>query len=190
MFVVRSGYPGTMTGDEGSHFPDGISRSRSIDLEGRVHHPIVRRVLLACIAALPALALLGVFGQQPSTTTASAPAATLSLSAPDALRGGVIYQVTITVGARRPIDDPRLVLSSGWFDGTTMNTVTPDPISESQREGGVALAYGPLLARQKLQVRMQFQVNPTDVAHRDLRVVLLDGVHPVTTIRHTMRIWP
>jgi hypothetical protein len=179
-----------MKGAEDSRLPDGISRSRSIDLEGRARHPVVRGVLLSCIAALPALALLGFFGQQPSTTTASAPAATLSLSAPDALRGGLIYQVTITVTARGRLDDPRLVLSSGWFDGTTMNTVTPDPVSEAQREGGVALAYGSLLARQKLQVRMQFQVNPTDVAHRNLRVALFDGTRPVTTIRHTMRIWP
>ena len=187
MFVVCPGYTANMNG---SRFPDGISRSRSIDLEGRAHHPVVRRVLLACLAVIPSLALLGVFGQAPSTTTASAPAAQVSLSAPDALRGGLVYQVTIEVSARSRIDDPRIVLSSGWFDGTTRNTVTPEPVSETQREGGVALAYGPLLARQKLQVRMQFQVNPTDVARRDLSVVLLDGVRAVATIHHTMRIWP
>jgi hypothetical protein len=68
--------------------PEGVVLERNRDLAGRSHHPYYRRGLLCLIAVLPVLALLGVFGQKPSTTTAEAQAAKLSVTAPERLRSG------------------------------------------------------------------------------------------------------
>ena len=51
--------------------PEGVVLERSRDLAGRTRYPYYRRVLLGAIAVLPVLALLGVFGQKPSTTSAN-----------------------------------------------------------------------------------------------------------------------
>ena len=52
-----------------------------------------RRTLLGLLAVLPVLALLNVFGQRPSTTSARAAAGDLAVTAPARLRSGLIFQV-------------------------------------------------------------------------------------------------
>jgi hypothetical protein len=79
--------------------PDGLVLARNRDLRGRRRHPVYRSVALLGIAAIPIVALFNVFGQKPTTTTSSAEAATLSVTAPDRLRGGLIFQVRATVVA-------------------------------------------------------------------------------------------
>ena len=85
--------------------PEGVVLERSRDLAGRTRYVYYRRLLLCLIAVLPALALLGVFGQKPSTTTVATQAATLSVTAPERLRSGLIFQVRVE-GSRAP-RDPR-----------------------------------------------------------------------------------
>jgi hypothetical protein len=83
--------------------PQGVVLERNRDLTGRRHHLYYRRLLLCLIGVLPVLALLGVFGQKPSTTTAYAQAATFSVTAPERLRSGLIFQARIEVAAHRNI---------------------------------------------------------------------------------------
>ena len=52
--------------------PQGVVLERNRDLAGRGHHPYYRRLLPCLIGVLSVLALLSVFGQKPSTTTAYA----------------------------------------------------------------------------------------------------------------------
>jgi hypothetical protein len=62
--------------------PDGLTVERNRDLRGRARHPLYRRGLLCLIAVFPVLALLNVFGQHPTVTTAHAAAADLKVTAP------------------------------------------------------------------------------------------------------------
>ena len=88
--------------------PDGISLERHRDLTGAsIKAPWLRRVLLCGVAAVPLLALLNVFGQHPTTSSASSPIASMNVTAPARLRSGLIFQVRVQVSARRDIPDAK-----------------------------------------------------------------------------------
>ena len=170
--------------------PDGIVLRRHRDLEGRAWYPWVRRVLLALLAVVPILALVGVFGQRPSGKSAQAAPASLSISAPNAVRGGLLYQARFTLEATEPLDDATLVLNDAWLDGMTVNTIEPSPVSEASRNGSLALSLGHLPAGARHVLFIQFQVNPTTVGSRTLRTDLDDGERPILTIERHLKVWP
>ena len=170
--------------------PDGISLPRHRDLEGRAWHPWARRVLLAVVGAVLVLALLDVFGQRPSTSRAEGGAATLSVDAPAALRGGLLFQTRITTEARTELKDATLVLNRAWLNGLTLNTVEPSPLNEASDDGNLSLELGHLPAGSRHVLYLQYQVNPTTVGSRTLRLELRDGETPVTTLTRSLRIFP
>jgi hypothetical protein len=170
--------------------PDGIVLRRHRDLEGRGWLPWVRRSLLALVAAVLVLALANVFGQRPSSTSAGATPATLTVSAPGAVRGGLLFQARFTIQAKEALQDATLVLDDGWLEGMTVNTIEPSPVSEASREGSLALSLGHLPAGARYVLFMQFQVNPTSVGSRTLHAELDDGEQPVLTLTRDLRIYP
>src|SRR4051812_26900551 len=103
-----------------------------------------RRVMVTILAAVVVLALLNTFGQKPVKTTDAAPAATLTLQAPERVRGGLFFQSRVDVLPRRPIERPRLVLAFGWLEGMQVNSIEPAPDSESSRDGRVVLTWNAL----------------------------------------------
>jgi hypothetical protein len=170
--------------------PDGIVLRRHRDLAGREWHPWVRRALLGLLAVVTLLALLGVFGQRPSTTRAGADAATLKVSAPNAVRGGLLFQARFTIEAHRALKDATLVLGQGWLDGLTVNTVEPGPVNEASRDGRLALELGHLPAGAKHVLYVEYQVNPTTVGTRTLTVDLDDGEETLVSADHDLTIFP
>jgi hypothetical protein len=54
--------------------PDQLVLRRHRDLVGRERQPWTRRILLGLVAVVLVLAAANLFGQRPSTSTASAPA--------------------------------------------------------------------------------------------------------------------
>jgi hypothetical protein len=170
--------------------PDGIVLRRHRDLEGRQWLPWLRRFLLALVAALVVLALAGAFGQRPSSTSANAAPATLDVSAPGAVRGGLLYQARFTIQAKEALQDATLVLNDEWLEGMTVNTIEPSPVSEASRDGRLALSLGHLPAGAKYVLFMQFQVNPTTVGSRTLRAELDDGDQLVLALTRHLRIYP
>src|SRR3954454_4753666 len=76
-----------------------------------------RRAAMCVLAALVALALLNVFGQRPSTSRAATGAATLVVSAPTTVRGGILFQGRIQVVANRTITDPQNRAVTGMVRG-------------------------------------------------------------------------
>jgi hypothetical protein len=170
--------------------PDGIVLRRHRDLEGRRWHPWLRRGLLGLIALVLVLGLFDVFGQATSTTRAQAGAATLSVSAPGAVRGGLLFQARITTEAHTELRDATLVLNQAWLDGLTVNTIEPSPLNEASRDGNLAFDLGHLPAGSKHVLYLDYQVNPTTVGSRTLRLELQDGETPVTSLERTLRIFP
>jgi hypothetical protein len=160
------------------------------DLEGRTSHPWYRRALLALIAVIPILALFGVFGQRTDRTEASAPQATLTMSGPSRLRGGLLFQWKLQVMAHQDLAKPKLALDEGFLNGLTVNTIEPQASQELNRNGHVVLEYDTLSAGQKLTVWIQYQVNPTTVGSRTVRVELDDGNTPITSITKHVRVFP
>jgi hypothetical protein len=173
-----------------AHPPDGISLERHRDLAGGGAGLWVRRVLLCCIAVLPLLALLNVFGQHPTTSSASSAVASANVTAPARLRSGLIFQVRVQVSARRAIKHLEIVFDKGWWESMSVNSIVPEPSEESSEEGKVALVYGNLPAGGQQVTWIYFQVNPTNAAERSENVEVRDGSTPLLHIHRSITIFP
>lgn len=170
--------------------PGSLTLKRNRDLQGRERHPAYRRALLALIAVLPVLALLNVFGQDPSSSAANSPAASLSVTAPSSLRSGLIFQARVNITAHRTLDKPQIVMSRGWWQEMSVNSIEPQPGTESTSNGAVVLSYDRLPAGQSLVVWLYFQVNPTNVGGHTQDVALYDGSTPLTRIHRSVTVFP
>jgi hypothetical protein len=170
--------------------PQGLTLERNRDLAGRTRHPYYRRLLLCLIAVLPVLALLGVFGQKPSTSSADAGAASLSVTAPSRLRSGLIFQVKVRVVAHRQIKKPEIVFDEGWWESMSVNSIEPEPSEASSRDGRVVLSYGKLEPGESVTSWIYFQVNPTNVGKRRENVEVDDGETPLVDIHRSLTIFP
>ena len=170
--------------------PDGLSVERSRDLHGRATHVWYRRALLCAIAVLPILALFNVFGQRPTTSSVHALAASLSVTAPARLRSGLIFQVRVKVTAHQDISKPQLVFDPGWWESMSVNSLVPNPSTQTNEDGRVVLAYNKLAAGHTLIAWLYFQVNPTNVGKRREDVELDDGSTPITQVHRSLTIFP
>ncbi len=173
-----------------AEIPDGITFESHRDLRGRGRYVWLRRGMLCAIAVLPVLALLNVFGQHPATSSASGPAAALSVTAPSRLRSGLIFQVKVKVDARRDIKQLQLDFDEGWWESMSVNSIAPEPEQETSKDGRVQLTYGDLPAGESLVCRVYFQVNPTNVGERREDVTLADGETPLLTVHRSLTIFP
>jgi hypothetical protein len=170
--------------------PDFVVLRKHRDLAGRRNEVWVRRGLLALLAAVPVLALFDVFGQRPSTSKAAASGASLSVHAPNALRGGLLWEARFEIRATRELKDARLVLAPGWLEGMQVNTIEPSPLGEASQNGSLSLDLGHVPAGHRHLLFMQFQVNPTNVGTHSHDVSLYDGDRRLLTIRRTAIVYP
>jgi hypothetical protein len=170
--------------------PDEIVLSRHRDLKGRQYQVWVRRAILTVLAVIPVLGLANVFGQHPSTVTASGGPASLTLDAPTRLRSGLLYEAHFTIQARQRIEHAALVLHPDWLNGMTLNTLEPAPAEETSENGQIRLDYGEVPAGQRIEVFLQYQVNPTANGKRKQWVDLVDGDTVLASIRRTLVIFP
>jgi hypothetical protein len=170
--------------------PDGLTLERNRDLRERSGHVWYRRALLCLIAVLPVLALLNVFGQRPTTTSAHGLAADLAVTAPARLRSGLIFQVRVRVTAHENIAKPQLVFDPGWWESMSVNSIVPNPSSQTNLEGRVVLSYNKLAAGHSLIAWLYFQANPTNVGKRREDVELDDGATMITRVHRSLTIFP
>jgi hypothetical protein len=135
-------------------------------------------------------ALLGVFGQQSSTTSAAGRGAVLSVEAPTRLRGGLLFQARFEIQARRRLAHPKLVLSEGWLKGMTLNTVVPTPLAENSGPEGLSMSFEALPAGHSLILWTAWQVNPTNVGRRSEDTTLFDGPARLASADRTLTVFP
>jgi hypothetical protein len=170
--------------------PDGLTLKRNRDLQGRGGHVWYRRALLCLIAVLPVLALLNVFGQSPTTTSAHALAAELAVTAPARLRSGLIFQVRIQVTAHQNLAKPQLVFDRGWWNSMSENSVEPNPSSQTNLDGQIVFSYPRLTAGHTLTEWLYFQVNPTNVGERPEDITLDNGSTTIARVHRSLTIFP
>jgi hypothetical protein len=150
----------------------------------------VRRAILTVFAVLVVLALLNRFGQKPEESIARTPAATMRLSAPERIRGGLFFQSRLEIRAAQAIDHPRLVLDEGWLEGMQVNSIEPAPVGETSRGGRVVLSYDQLQPGDVLRIWLQFEVDPTNVGRRSYAVELDDAERPVARLTREITALP
>lgn len=173
-----------------AELPEGLTPERNRDLSGRLASPVYRRVLLCCIAVLPILALLNVFGQRANTSTAHTPSVDVSVTAPSRLRSGLVFQLRVEVRARRKLKELEAVFDRGWWDAMSVNSIVPEPTESSSEDGQVVLHYGKLEPDHKFVFWVYFQVNPTNVGKRREDVEVRDDMTPLAHIHRSMTIFP
>ena len=150
-----------------------------------------RRVVLAGIALLVVLGLLNTFGQDPTVSQAQSASATLRVSAPADLRGGLIFQVRVDITAHRRLAKPMLVFSPGWFDSMTTNAIAPQPTTQVNIDGSPGFQLSPMPAGRLATYWFYFQVNPTNIGwQRPETLDLLNGTTLVASIHRTITIYP
>ena len=149
-----------------------------------------RRAVMTIFAVVALLGLLDVFGQGTTQTVASTPAAVLSLTAPEAVRGGLFFQSRVEIRARRAIAHPRLVLDEGWIEGMQVNSIEPSPVGEASRDGRLVLSYDAVDAGERLVVWLQFEVNPTNTGHRSYGLELDDADTRIAAIDRDITVFP
>jgi hypothetical protein len=150
----------------------------------------IRRAFLTLFLVFALLGLLNAFGQVPSVSRAGGPAASLKVSAPTRLRGGLLFQARFDIHANRKLDHPTLVLGPGWVEGMTINTIEPSPSAEASRSGRLVLRLEPAQRGEDVTLWMDFQVNPTTVGRRAQDVDLDDGTQQLVRIQRTVTVFP
>lgn len=171
--------------------PDGIVLKYHRDLDGMRKTLWPRRLIIGAIGVFAVLGLLNVFGQRPANATADAAQASLTLNAPDHLRGGLLFSARFHITAHHDVKDAVLVLDQGWAEGMAINTIEPGPVGEASRDGKISLDLGHVPAGRSYVLYMQFQANPTNVAwHRPAGVTLLDGSKRLLHIDRKVTIYP
>jgi hypothetical protein len=160
------------------------------DVTGRTLDVWARRCVLSLLALVALAALLNTFGQHPSTSSADASGASLRVQSPHDLRGGLIFQSRFTIVAHHDLRRPSLVLSRGWMESMSINSIAPDPASQDSRDGDAVLTFPAIPAGRAFVVWIYFQANPTNVARRTQEVALLDRGRRLLAIRRTVTIWP
>jgi hypothetical protein len=149
-----------------------------------------RRATMTVLVAIALLGLLDVFGQRTSRSAAAGDGATLAVRAPKAVRGGLLFESTVQITARRAIDHPRLLLADGWIEGMQVNSITPDADGQTVRGDDLVLSYPSLDAGARMTIRLQFQVNPTNVGHRSYDLELDDAETPLARVDRTLTVLP
>jgi hypothetical protein len=167
-----------------------LSRRRDRDLSGRGYQVWVRRSLLTLALALPVVALLNVFGQRSVISEAGTPRATLTVKAPEHLRGGLVFEGRFEIEARSVLRRPRLVLGPGWTEGMTMNSGIPQPKAETSDGGTLTLVFDPIPAGRRFTFWSQWQVNPVNVGRRSQDVALYDGSTRLVTVDRDLTVFP
>ena len=167
-----------------------LSRERDLELVGRSWHPWVRRALLLLLFAFAVAALFNAFGQGSTLSVAHAPAATLSVDAPKRVRGGLIFEGRFEIEANQTIAHPTLVLSNGWIEGITLNSLEPAPEAETSRGDELRLRFATLPVGEKLTVWTQWQVNPVNVGTQSQDVQLYDGAQRLAAIDRDVTVFP
>jgi hypothetical protein len=120
----------------------------------------------------------------------AAPSAALTVDAPEHLRGGLIFEGRFEVDARTRISQPKLVLSSGWTEGMTLNSTSPQPTAEQSRGGLLTMAFAPVAEGQHFTVWTQWSVNPVNVGQRSQDVVLYDGAKRLASVEREVTVFP
>ena len=170
--------------------PQGLTLKHDRDLVDRESRPVVRRVLVTLLAAVLALGLFNLFGQQVDVSSAETSGARLEVSAPTKVRGGIFFQAHFRVQAIAELENATIVLDSDWLEDITLNTVEPSPVGEASRDGRIALELGRIPAGDEHRLYLHFQVNPTALGRRSQDVELYDGERLLLSVERDAIVWP
>lgn len=161
-------------------YPDGLGEVHAAR-RGRLHRHASLFSLIV-LGALMALALSGLLaGGRAHTTLAAAPGATLGVSAPRILRNGEFFEMRVAVEAKVPITDATLAIPPELWRDMTINSHVPAASEEAFEDGAFAFHYGPLKPGERLEIKIDGQINPPLTLGTRGFVRLQDGDRAIVT---------
>lgn len=165
-----------------SDLPDGIDLPRHRDFAGRRVGQWARHSFIALLIVFVLAALLNLFGAASTTSEARSKIASLRVTSPERLRGGLLYQARFEIHAFAPIGAPTIVLDRGWIDQTTINTLEPEPADTTSDAEHLKVRYPPMKAGQTLDVYLALQANPNNIGPHAADVGLYDADRPLLSL--------
>ena len=170
-----------------ARLPEGIEEKHVLKRHGSLAGAVPLLVLTVVMAA----ALLGAFGGTgPDRLRAESPEAELTVSVPLTLRSGVFFEMGIRVSARNHLDDAVIAVDPALWRDMTINTVMPGSAEEAFEDGLFRFHYGSLDAGQRLELKIDGQVNPDLFAGTGGEVELLDGKRTLVTVPVKIKVLP
>jgi len=167
--------------------PDGIGR-RHLSPSGAWLRGLFP---LGLLGALLLAALLGVFGgTRDPTVTTRANGVLLSVDAPRTIRSGMILEIDIEVASTRPIAKPVVTISGSYLNNLSFNTIIPEASRASFANGAVGLQYDALKAGDRLEVKLDGQVNPPLAGENDGKIAILDDKTVLAERPVRLRVFP
>ena len=174
------------TNRSASAYPDGIAPA---DTDG--HGARFNWVSLAVLAAIMLAALLGTFGGgKARSMVAEARAAQLEVHTPRVLRNGLFFETRIHVVAKAPIADAVIVVPASLWRDTTINTMTPAPGEEKAEQGAFRFSYGAMKPGDRLDIKIDGQINPPLFAGNSGSIELHDGERPLARVPLEITVLP
>ena len=173
-----------------SDLPQGIDLPRHRDFEGRGAGQWLRHGFLLLLTIFVLAALLNAFGANPQTGEASGSAGSLEVTAPERVRGGLLYQARLEIHATEAIGAPTLVFDKGWIEETTINTVQPEPAETTTDARHLKMRFPPLAPGRNLTIFIALQANPNDVGTHNADVALYDAGEEIASIDRTQVNFP
>ncbi|MEH3048028.1 hypothetical protein [Sphingomonas adhaesiva] len=170
-------------------YPDGVQAGHAAPRRGFHRHATPVAILLLGLLLL--LAMTGALGGSRSPVMRVAtPDAVLTIKTPQTLRSGLFFETVIVVEARRPIADAVVALPPALWRDMTINAQLPAAESEAYRDGTWRFHYGALGPGERLEVKVDGQINPPLTVGTRGAIMLLDGERALARVPLTTRVLP
>ena len=170
-------------------FPDGIA-DRNLAPRTPLHRH-ASPLSLILLAGLLLVALIGMLGGRVSPTRAvDTPAVRLEVQMPAVARNGIFFESRIRVTPHRPFRDLRIAVSPSLWRDITQNTMIPAAGEEGFGQGYFTFAYGPHDAGEAIEVKADFQINPSLVRGTHGEVAVFDGETRVAVLPLVLAVRP
>ncbi len=143
------------------------------------------------LGALIAAALGGLLGGTgPDRLRADNAMAELVVEVPGTLRSGMFFETTIAVETHARFADARLAMTPALWRSITINTEMPQPGEEDYADGYFRLHYGALEPGDRIELKLDAQINPDLFAGTRGEVVLFEGDRAITRVPVHLRVLP
>lgn len=163
-----------MSDTHGAHIPDGIADTHSNPPDCLRRHSSIWAFLL--FGGVVAAGLAGVMGGVDGEPLAlDATEASLVVTTRRVIRNGELFETRFLIEARAPIADAVLAISPSFWRDMTVNTMIPAAAEEKFENGAFAFSYGPLEAGERIEIKLDGQINPPLFAGTTGTVSLRDG---------------
>ncbi len=172
-----------------SDYPDGIEDYHT-RLPSRLHLHTTWFALFV-LATLLAVAFSGALGGVKNTVTNAAGArAALSFSAPVVMRNGQFFEMRMAITAHAPIAKPVIAVPVAYWHDLTINSFHPAPAKEDSRDGLYLMEFEPMEAGERMDIKIDGQVNPSLIGSVQARIELRDDEAALASLPVHLRVLP